>query len=38
VLSGLFPDERVVVGSRSEFRPGDLVSPKVIANNNKGNF
>jgi RND family efflux transporter MFP subunit len=38
VISGLSPDERVVIGSRSEFRPGDLVSPKVIADNNKEKF
>lgn len=38
VLSGLSPDERVVVGSRSGFRPGDLVSPKVVAENNEEKF
>jgi RND family efflux transporter MFP subunit len=38
VLSGLSPHERVVIGSRSEFRPGDLVSPKVIAENNEEKF
>ena len=38
VVSGLSPNERVVVGSRSEFRPGDLVSPKVVAENREGKF
>ena len=33
VVSGLNPKDRVVVGSRSEFRPGDRVNPKVIAEN-----
>lgn len=31
VLSGLNPKDRVVIGSRSDFRPGDQVIPKVIA-------
>lgn len=31
VVSGLAPQDRVVVGSRSEFRSGDLVAPKIIA-------
>jgi multidrug efflux pump subunit AcrA (membrane-fusion protein) len=38
VVSGLSPNERVVVGSRSEFRPGDLVTPKVIAENHEDKF
>jgi len=38
VVSGLSPQERVVVGSRSGFRPGDLVSPKVVAKNNEEKF
>ena len=38
VVSGLSPNERVVVGSRSEFRPGDLVSPKVVAENREDKF
>ena len=38
VLSGLAPQERVVVGPRSEFRPGDLVSPKIVAENNEEKF
>jgi RND family efflux transporter MFP subunit len=32
VLSGLAENDRVVIGSRSEFRSGDKVQPKVIAN------
>ena len=31
VLSGLAENDRVVIGSRSEFRSGDKVQPKVIA-------
>lgn len=31
VVSGLSPNERVIVGSRSEFRPGDVVAPRVMA-------
>ena len=38
VLSGLLPQERVVVGSRSGFRPGDLVSPKIVAESNEEKF
>jgi len=38
VVSGLAPNERVVVGSRSEFRPGDLVAPKVVAENHEDKF
>lgn len=38
VVSGLSPNERVIVGSRSAFRPGDLVSPKRIAENNEAKF
>lgn len=38
VVSGLAPNERVVVGSRSEFRPGDLVAPKVVADNHEDKF
>jgi membrane fusion protein (multidrug efflux system) len=33
VVSGLNPKDRVVIGSRSDFRPGDQVNPKVIADN-----
>jgi RND family efflux transporter MFP subunit len=31
VVSGLSPNERVVIGSRAEFHPGDVVAPKVVA-------
>jgi len=32
VLSGLAENDRVVIGSRSQFRSGDKVKPKVVAN------
>ncbi|MGC2197704.1 MAG: efflux RND transporter periplasmic adaptor subunit [Terriglobales bacterium] len=38
VVSGLNPMDRVVIGSRSEFRPGDRVSPRVIAANKETEF
>jgi len=38
VLAGLNPMDRVVIGSRSEFRPGDRVSPRVIAANKQTEF
>jgi RND family efflux transporter MFP subunit len=38
IVSGLTSNERVVVGSRSEFRAGDLVSPKVVAENHEDKF
>jgi RND family efflux transporter MFP subunit len=38
IVSGLAPNERVVVGSRSEFRPGDRVAPKVIAESKEDKF
>jgi len=38
VVSGLSPNERVIVGSRSEFRPGDLVTPKLMAENQEEKF
>jgi len=31
VVSGLSPKEQVVIGSRSQFHPGDVVAPKVVA-------
>jgi RND family efflux transporter MFP subunit len=31
VVSGLSPNEQVVIGSRSQFHPGDVVAPKVVA-------
>ena len=38
VVSGLSPSERVVVGSRNQFRVGDRVAPKVMKENEEGNF
>ena len=38
VVSGLSEGDRVVVGSRAEFRPGDVVSPKLMAANSEGKF
>jgi RND family efflux transporter MFP subunit len=38
VVSGLHPMDRVVIGSRSEFRAGDRVSPRVIAENKGTDF
>lgn len=37
VVSGIKPNERIVVGSRAEFHPGDVVAPKIAANT-KGRF
>jgi RND family efflux transporter MFP subunit len=33
VVSGLNPKDRVVIGSRSDFRPGDRVNPEATAEN-----
>jgi RND family efflux transporter MFP subunit len=38
VISGLNPKDRVVIGSRSDFRPGERVNPKVIAQNREAQF
>lgn len=38
IISGLAPNERVVVGSRAEFRPGDLVAPKLVTEPKEGTF
>ena len=38
VVSGLAPNDRVVIGSRSQFRTGDIVVPKLIAETQEGNF
>ncbi len=38
VVSGLNPKDRVVIGSRSDFRPGDRVNPKVIAENKEAQY
>ena len=36
VVSGLAPNDRVVIGSRSQFRTGDIVVPKLIAETQEG--
>lgn len=38
VVSGLSPHEQIVVGSHAELRPGDLVAPRVVAENQEGKF
>jgi RND family efflux transporter MFP subunit len=38
VVAGLKPNDRVVMGSRSDFRPGERVDPKVIADNNEAQY
>lgn len=38
IVSGLAPNERVVIGSRAEFHPGDAVTPKVVGENVKDKF
>jgi RND family efflux transporter MFP subunit len=38
VISGLNPNEKVVIGSPSEFRPGERVVPRMIAENREGQF
>lgn len=38
VLSGLNANDRVIIGSRSQYRVGDGVAPKVIAQSEEGNF
>jgi RND family efflux transporter MFP subunit len=38
VVSGLSANDRVVVGSRAEFRAGDLVSPKLMAEDQEDKF
>jgi RND family efflux transporter MFP subunit len=38
VISGLNPKDRVVIGSRSDFRPGERVNPKMIAENKEAQF
>jgi RND family efflux transporter MFP subunit len=38
IVSGLAPNERVVVGARSQFRAGDLVVPKITAENQEEKF
>jgi RND family efflux transporter MFP subunit len=38
IVSGLLPNERVIVGPRGQFRVGDAVVPKNIAENDEGGF
>jgi len=38
VVSGLSPKEQVVIGSRSQFHPGDVVAPKVVAETQEDKF
>jgi RND family efflux transporter MFP subunit len=38
VVSGLSPNEQVVIGSRAEFHPGDAVAPKVVAKTQEDKF
>jgi macrolide-specific efflux system membrane fusion protein len=33
VLSGLAENDRVIIGNRSEFRPGERVQPKLVPQN-----
>jgi RND family efflux transporter MFP subunit len=38
IVSGLDPKDRVVIGSRGDFRPGDQVAPKAIAKNKEAQY
>jgi multidrug efflux pump subunit AcrA (membrane-fusion protein) len=38
IVSGLDPKDRVVIGSRGDFRPGDQVAPKAIAENKEAQY
>ena len=38
IVTGVNAQERVVIGSPSEFRPGEHVAPKVVAENKEGQF
>lgn len=38
VISGLNQKDRVVIGARSDFQPGDRVSPKLIAQNKEAKY
>jgi hypothetical protein len=38
VLSGLSANDRVVIGSTSEFQPGDQVAPKLTAESDEARF
>src|SRR5215469_77190 len=38
IVSGLSPDDRVLVGSRADFHGGDLVTPKIVPANPEEKF
>lgn len=38
IVSGLNANDRVIVGSRSQYRVGDTVAPKVLTQDEEGNF
>jgi RND family efflux transporter MFP subunit len=38
IITGLKPNDRVVMGSRSDFRPGERVDPKVVADNSEAQY
>ena len=38
VVSGLSANEQVVIGSRSQFHPGDIVAPQVVAETQEDKF
>lgn len=38
VVAGLSPEDRVVVGSRADFHVGDVVTPKIVAENTEEKF
>jgi len=38
IIDGLNPKDRVVIGSRSDFRPGDHVNPKAVAENKEARY
>jgi RND family efflux transporter MFP subunit len=38
IISGIAANEQIVLGSRAEFHPGDLVTPKLVAENTKDKF
>jgi len=38
VISGLNQKDRVVIGARSDFQPGDRVIPKLIVQNKEAKY
>jgi hypothetical protein len=38
VLNGLSVNDRVIVGARAEYRPGDVVAPKLVGQSQGDNF